>query len=139
MHSPRRFRRRDTTRQGAAAVELAVLLPVLGLLLGGIVEFGSAFWVRHHMLQATREGTRILSLSGTDEQRAIKRARDYLGKHYPGLMEREAFAFSAGREGPSDREVFVEIRISYGDATILGGWVLPRDHEMFTRLYMERD
>jgi Flp pilus assembly protein TadG len=48
--------------RGAAAVEFALLLPVLILLLFGIVEFGRALNAQITITQAAREGARLASL-----------------------------------------------------------------------------
>lgn len=62
---PLRRRRRD---RGAAAVEMALTLPVLLLLVGGIVDFGRAFNAQMTMTQAAREGARMVALGYTTTQ-----------------------------------------------------------------------
>ncbi|MBU4356173.1 MAG: pilus assembly protein [Proteobacteria bacterium] len=44
--------------QGAIAVEFAIILPILMLLVFGIVDFGHAWYMRHLMSDASREGAR---------------------------------------------------------------------------------
>jgi len=51
-------------RRGAAAVELAIVLPVFMLLLGGIIEFGQGFMIEHTLSYAARRGARQASLPG---------------------------------------------------------------------------
>ena len=51
--------------RGAAAVELAILLPVLVTLLFGIVSAGRYYNTRNTLTHATREGARTLALGGT--------------------------------------------------------------------------
>jgi Flp pilus assembly pilin Flp len=46
-------------QEGAAAVEFALLLPLLVLLLFGIIEFGLAFNARIQATNAAREGARM--------------------------------------------------------------------------------
>ena len=43
---------------GAAAVEFALILPVLILLIGGIVDFGRAMYTEVMLTNASREGAR---------------------------------------------------------------------------------
>lgn len=43
---------------GAIAVEFAIILPVLLLLVFGIIDFGHAWYMRHMMSDASREGAR---------------------------------------------------------------------------------
>jgi Flp pilus assembly protein TadG len=49
--------RRD--ERGAAAVELALVMPILVLILFGIIEFARAWNVRQTLTDAAREGARI--------------------------------------------------------------------------------
>lgn len=51
---------------GAAAVEMALLLPLLLLVLFGLVDFGRAFNAQMQVTQAAREGVRVKALFGTD-------------------------------------------------------------------------
>jgi len=55
--------RRDD--DGAAAVEFALVLPILVLLLGGIVQFGYLYNQRLQVEHAAREGVRWASLRNT--------------------------------------------------------------------------
>lgn len=55
MSALRRTRRTD---RGAAAVEFALLLPVLLLILAGIVDFGRAMFTQISVTNAAREGAR---------------------------------------------------------------------------------
>ena len=55
---------RNTPRdRGAAAVEFALLLPMLLLLLFGIIDFGRALNAQITLTQAAREGARIASVA----------------------------------------------------------------------------
>lgn len=52
-------KRRD---RGAAAVEFALVLPILLMLVIGIVEFGRAYYVQTTLSGAAREGVRVMAL-----------------------------------------------------------------------------
>lgn len=52
---------RDSER-GAVAVEFAILLPVLLLILMGIVEFGRAYNAQISITHAAREGVRVMAI-----------------------------------------------------------------------------
>lgn len=54
-------RRRD---RGAAAVEMAIVLPLLLLLVGGIIDFGRAFYYQVSISNAAREGARMKAIGG---------------------------------------------------------------------------
>ncbi len=53
---------------GAAAVEFALILPLLLLLIFGIIDFGRAYMAQISLTQAAREGARLsaLGMSATD-------------------------------------------------------------------------
>ncbi len=53
--------------RGAAAVELALVLPFLLLLICGIVDFGRAYNARITLSNAARESVRIWALGGTQD------------------------------------------------------------------------
>ncbi|GLZ35830.1 hypothetical protein Lesp02_80170 [Lentzea sp. NBRC 105346] len=54
--------RKRSTDRGAAAVELALLMPLLLLLIFGIIDFGRALNAQITITQAAREGARLASL-----------------------------------------------------------------------------
>lgn len=56
-----RITRRGGTERGAAAVEFALLLFLLLIIVAGIVEFGRTFWYYDALTKATRDGARFLS------------------------------------------------------------------------------
>lgn len=49
---------------GAAAIEMALVLPILLVLVFGIVDFGRAYNAKVSLTQAAREGARVRSLGG---------------------------------------------------------------------------
>jgi Flp pilus assembly protein TadG len=51
---------------GAAVVELALVLPVLLLLISGIIDFGRIYWEQSTVSGAAREGVRLVALGNTD-------------------------------------------------------------------------
>ena len=60
----RRRTSRDTPRdRGAVAIEFALLLPVLLLLLFGIIDFGRALNASITLTQAAREGARLAAVA----------------------------------------------------------------------------
>src|ERR1700733_7000607 len=58
----RRWPGRDARDRGAAAVEFALLLPMLLLLVCGIVDFGRALNAQITLTQAARQGARLAAL-----------------------------------------------------------------------------
>jgi Flp pilus assembly protein TadG len=74
--------------RGAAAVEFAIVLPVLLALLCGTIDWGFYFFTREVVVNASREGARVGTLqfaSGTDPRdEARDAAQDYLDGALPG-------------------------------------------------------
>lgn len=62
----RRPARNDSPDRGAAAVEFALLLPLLLLLVFGIIDFGRALNAQITLTQAAREGARLAALGDAD-------------------------------------------------------------------------
>ena len=60
------IRGRISREEGVAAVEFALILPVLALLLFGVLEFGRV-WSQYQVFQgAAREGARCAAVQATD-------------------------------------------------------------------------
>lgn len=53
---------------GAAAVEFALVLPLLLLLVFGIMDFGRAYNMQIALTQAAREGVRVAALGGSGSE-----------------------------------------------------------------------
>lgn len=55
------FRKRGegiTRQRGAAAMELALMVPIFALIVFGILEFGDIWYIHHCLTNASREGAR---------------------------------------------------------------------------------
>ena len=76
--------RREHDR-GAAAVEFALLVPILLALVFGIVEFGRAYYVQSTLAGAAREGVRVMALTNdwTQAMTAIEAYDPTLTVTYP--------------------------------------------------------
>ena len=64
-------------RRGAAAVEFAVVAPLLFLLTLATIEFGRAMLVQQVMTNASRAGAREASLPNSTESEVIAATTDY--------------------------------------------------------------
>ena len=65
-----------TSERGAAAVEFAIVAPVLVMLLLGIMEFGRAYNAQVTLSSAAREGVRVMAIGNntTAARTAVKNA-----------------------------------------------------------------
>lgn len=66
-----RSRRHDAlwrSDRGAAAVEFALLLPLLMLIVCGIIDFGGQLNAQNALTQAAREGVRLAALGKSDAE-----------------------------------------------------------------------
>lgn len=54
--------------RGAAAVEFALVFPLLMLLIGGVIDFGFAFNAQISLTHAAREGVRVEAIGSGDPE-----------------------------------------------------------------------
>lgn len=73
-----RYRCRKSLRGGAAAVEMAVVLPVLVSLIFGSIEFGRAMMVSNLLTSAAREGCRTGVLPNANNTEVIAAVNNQL-------------------------------------------------------------
>ena len=62
------IRRKLRGEDGAAAVEFAIVVSLLFVLLFGIMEFGLAFFELQNLRSATREGARVAAIGGNADE-----------------------------------------------------------------------
>jgi Flp pilus assembly protein TadG len=54
------------SERGGVAVEFAIVFPILMVLVFGVIDFGHAYYMRHMMSDASREGARYATRYKTD-------------------------------------------------------------------------
>lgn len=69
------LRRRAAPRDGTTAVEVALTLPVFGILLAGLMEFSHYFMVVHMLNGAARRGALLGSYEGTTNTQVIDKVK----------------------------------------------------------------
>jgi Flp pilus assembly protein TadG len=117
------FRRRTRWRddRGAAAVEFALVLPILILLLFGIIEFARVWNVRQTLTDAAREGARVavvnngMVAAGTLSVRVdsvVQAAAQRAGLDLARLQ--------VTTNGISNGDVAAEVRLEYEYTPLLG-------------------
>ncbi|MBI2170020.1 MAG: pilus assembly protein [Actinobacteria bacterium] len=105
-------------QRGAVAVEFAIVLPLLVLLIFGIIEFGRAYNAKIALEGAVREGARILAVGNGDPVAATKGAAASLD---PGTLSVSTSGqpCTAGTEASVTASYPFEYTIPlYGSATL---------------------
>ena len=74
---------RETTDVGAAAVEMALIAPILFTIVFGIISFGSAYSTKITMTGGVREGARVIALGGTDAAAKVRVQQNTAGLNPP--------------------------------------------------------
>lgn len=109
---PNRDRADSQPERGAVAVEFAIILPVLVILLFGIIQFALAFNRLQGLHAAAREGARIASIPGT----SVGDVNDRVDSALDGVaIENPTVSVSATCDGRSGETVVVEVE---ADSTI---------------------
>ena len=67
------------SERGAAAVEMAIVLPLLLLVLGGMIDFGRALFAQNVATNAAREGARMRALGYTTAQADVRISQSMVG------------------------------------------------------------
>ena len=124
----------DNLVRGAAAVELAVVLPLLLTLVFGIIEFGWVFMVRETLTNSSREGCRVAVLQGSTEQDIQERVDASMAP--TGLT---TYTVQISRSSPGDPDEKVQVLIPYADVSLLGGFFGPTDFNLGATTVMRKE
>jgi Flp pilus assembly protein TadG len=108
------IRDRKSREEGVAAVEFALILPVLALILFGVLEFGRV-WSQYQVFQgAAREGARCAAVASTSEcdiQDSIDQAAEPYDWDAPANV---AFVGGGGApEGCGDADQGKDVQVSW--------------------------
>jgi len=88
MERSSNLRRHARREDGAAAVEFALIVGLLAMLIFGMMEFGLAFWQLQSLRAAAREGARVAAVGGDETQirdAVVGASGDALPAGYSGL------------------------------------------------------
>jgi Flp pilus assembly protein TadG len=107
--------------RGAAAVEFAIVLPLLLLIVFGVVDFGRAYNAKVTLAQAAREGARLEALSASLSLSAIQVAATGFGGvtvSPPTILKKDGTILSGvtsctGLSSDYDVKVMVTYQFSY--------------------------
>ncbi len=124
----------DNSVRGAAAVELAVVLPLLLTLVFGIIEFGWVFMVRETLTNSSREGARVAVLQGSTEQDI--RDRVAASMNPTGLS---TYTVQISRSSPGNPNETVQVLIPFADVSLLGGYFGPTNFNLGATTVMRKE
>ena len=119
-------RRRE---RGAAAVEMAIVLPVLLLVMGGIVDFGRALFTQNIATNAAREGVRMRALGYTTAQADTRIQQSMVGVSAPSyavtytLVQGSAGTLTANAACPSAPTITDRQRVTVTLSNF--DWIFP--------------
>ncbi|WP_247046478.1 TadE/TadG family type IV pilus assembly protein [Arthrobacter rhizosphaerae] len=110
------------SERGAAAVEFALVAPILVMLLLGIMEFGRAYNAQVSLTNAAREGVRVMAVSN-NQASARTAAKNAVVSLNPTLADSNiAFRSTDGTSGcTADRQMTVTITYSLRTLTGIAG------------------
>lgn len=97
-------------QRGVAAVEFALVLPILLLILFGIIQFGFIFVVQNSMQNAVREGARAMAVS-TETGQALRNVGEDTAEERLSFWPFE-FDDAVATPGNTGAEVSVSISIA---------------------------
>jgi Flp pilus assembly protein TadG len=100
--------------EGAAAVEFAILLPLLMMILFGIIEFGLVLYNKEVITNASREGARFGIVIG-DPRPAAGQIQGVVNTYLTnaGLNSGNATVSVAGAQGASGSDLTVSVTYPY--------------------------
>ena len=124
----------DYSMRGAAAVELAVVLPLLLTLVFGIIEFGWVFMIRETLTNSSREGCRVAVLQGSTEQNIRDQVATSMSP--TGLS---TYTVQITRSSPGDPNETTQVLIPYADVSLLGGFFGSTDFNLGATTVMRKE
>ena len=109
--------------RGVAAVEFAICLPILLLLVFGLIEFGLMFYNKQVMTNASREGVRAGIVTGTGTADIIQIVENYCDNNLINLNG--ANELQTGSVTVSGPDVNNDLTVSvHYDYNLLGAGIL---------------
>jgi Flp pilus assembly protein TadG len=111
------MRNRTSREEGVAAVEFALILPVLALLLFGVLEFGRV-WSQYQVFQgAAREGARCAAVASTSECDVQEEINQAAAPYDPdGTANIEVLGGGGDAEGCTDSDRGKDVQVSWDQA-----------------------
>ncbi len=132
-----RTRRAALGRDGIAAVEFALILPVLLLFLFGIIQFGFLFSVYNTMVHAAREGARGMAVEQLTESEGKTLTEQRLTAY--GNLPFTVTTKAPDPSNPADLDVEVSVSVPLADAMLVDMLGLAESQTVSTQIVMRRE
>ena len=126
---PRPRLRRLARQSGAAAVEFALLLPVLLLIVFGVIEMSIALYNKTVITQASREAARVgivLASPRASDAVIAQRVTDHAQPVLVQLGQAGQLTTNVDRSNPA--QIRVTVQYTY-PGLLLGGWIGRSDND----------
>lgn len=121
-------------RWAAAAVEMAVVTPLLLTMLFGIIEYGWVFTVRQGLTTAAREGARVAALPGSTDGDIQSRVASFLTP-----LGVTTYNLHITHASPSDAAETVHVTVPYADVTLIGSFFGSTDYDLGATCSMRKE
>ena len=126
---------RPWLRRAAAAVEMAVVSPLLFTMLFGIIEYGWVMTVRQTLTAAAREGARTAAMPGSTDAAVTDRVASVLAPMRLDAVARVNLR-RATIEDPTEN---VSITVAYGEVSLIGNFFGSRDFNLTASCSMRKE
>lgn len=124
------------SERGVAAIEFALLIVLLLMIVGAIIEFGRVFWYYDALTKATRDGARLISMAdksgiasaSADVQSLVVAAANSAGVSPAlanGNVSVECLNASYGNQGCVNGVAPVNVRVSITGYNVTIGGLFP--------------
>ncbi len=135
-----RWRKRDAVRRGAAAAELALVLPVFILIVVGMFELSRALMLKHAVTAAAQDACRVAILDGSTSTSVRSKATASLSTSGIGPT---SIAVTTNPTAPSsggyDTPVSVTVSVPYSAISSFAPWFLPANANLTATVTMRRE
>ena len=146
--------RHSRARRGAAAVECAIIAPLLALLVLGAIDVGQFANVYQKVSDASREGARVAARFGTASTAQVEAAvMDYLEQATPNIapatLDAATTVTVSGSDGttisgslaavPSGSQIRVQVTMQFDPVRLISGISELDGSEVTTTTMMRRD
>ena len=121
-------------RWAAAAVEMAVVTPLLLTMLFGIIEYGWVFTVRQGLTTAAREGARVAALPGSSDADIQERVAGFLSP-----LGVTTYNVHITHSSPTDPAETVRVTVPYADVTLIGSFFGSTDYDLGATCSMRKE